>query len=126
MASPVDPAIAGKLYMFWTAQIYHDLHNSQTPDQVIGFNKAVFAALKPGGVYIVSDHAAVDGSGLSATKTLHRIDPAVIKAEVTAAGYSFDGQSPALRNADDPKTAIILDPAIRGKTDQIVCRFRKP
>lgn len=126
VASPIDPAIAGKLDMFWTAQNYHDLHNSQTPEQVIGFNKAVFAALKPGGVYIVSDHAAVDGSGLSATKTLHRIDPAVIKAEVTAAGFSFDGESPALRNADDPKTANVFDPAIRGKTDQIVYRFRKP
>ncbi len=124
--SPLDPAVAGKLDMFWTAQNYHDLHNSQTPDQVIGFNKAVFAALKPGGVYVVVDHASADGTGLTTTKTLHRIDPAVIKAEVTAAGFTFDGESAALRNPEDPKTANVFDPAIRGKTDQIVYRFKKP
>lgn len=124
--SPADPAVMGKLDMFWTAQNYHDLHNSQTPEQVIGFNKAVFAALKPGGVYIVVDHAAADGTGLTTTKTLHRIDPAAIKAEVTAAGFTFDGESSALRNPEDPKTANVFDPTIRGKTDQIVYRFKKP
>lgn len=126
VASPLDPAVLGKLDMFWTAQNYHDLHNSQTPEQVIGFNKAVFAALKPGGVYVVVDHAAADGTGLTATKTLHRIDPAAIKAEVTAAGFTFDGESAALRNPEDPKTANVFDPTIRGKTDQIVYRFKKP
>ena len=126
VASPLDPAVMGKLDMFWTAQNYHDLHNSQTPEQVIGFNKAVFAALKPGGVYVVVDHAAADGTGLTATKTLHRIDPAAIKAEVTAAGFTFDGESAALRNPEDPKTANVFDPTIRGKTDQIVYRFKKP
>jgi predicted methyltransferase len=126
VASPLDPAIAGKLDMFWTAQNYHDLHNSQTPEQVIDFNKAVFAALKPGGVYVVVDHAAADGTGLSTTKTLHRIDPAAIKAEVTAAGFTFDGESAALRNPEDPKTANVFDPTIRGKTDQVVYRFKKP
>ena len=72
------------------------------------------------------DHAAVDGSGLSATRTLHRIDPAVIKAEVTAAGFTFDGESQALRNPSDPRTAGVRDVSIRGKTDQIVYRFKKP
>ncbi len=124
--SPLDPAIAGKLDLFWTAQNYHDLHNSQTPEQILGLNKAIFAALKPGGVYVIVDHAAVDGSGLTATKTLHRIDPAAIKSEVTAAGFTFDGESPALRNPADPKTAAVFDPAIRGKTDQVVYRFKKP
>ena len=75
---------------------------------------------------MVVDHAAADGSGVSATKTLHRIDPAVIKADVTAAGFTFDGESPALRNPADPRTANVFDPAIRGKTDQVVYRFRKP
>ena len=124
--SPIDPAVAGKVDVFWTAQNYHDLHNSLPPEGVIGFNKAVFAALKPGGSYVVVDHAAADGSGLAATKTLHRIDPAVIKQEVTAAGFTFEGESSALRNAADPRTANVFDPAIRGKTDQVVYKFRKP
>lgn len=124
--SPIDPAVAGKLDMFWTAQNYHDLYNGQTPEQVLGFNKAVYAALKSGGVYVIVDHAGADGSGLTATKTLHRIDPAVIKADVTAAGFTFDGESSVLRNAGDPRTANVFDPVIRGKTDQIVYRFKKP
>jgi predicted methyltransferase len=123
---PLEPAMAGTLDLFWTAQNYHDLHNSLPPEGVIGFNKAVFAALKPGGTFVVSDHAAADGSGLAATKTLHRIDPAIIKAEVTAAGFKFDGESSALRNSADPRSANVFDPAIRGKTDQIVYRFKKP
>jgi predicted methyltransferase len=123
--SPVDPAVLGKVDVFWTAQNYHDLHNSQSAEQILGFNKAVFAALKPGGVYVVVDHAAADGSGVAATNTLHRIDPAVIKAEVTAAGFTFDGESRVLRNPADPRTANVFDPAIRGKTDQVVYRFKK-
>lgn len=125
-SSPLDPAVAGKLDVFWTAQNYHDLHNSQTAEQVIDFNRAVFAALKPGGVYVIVDHAAKAGSGLAETKTLHRIDPAVIKSEVIAVGFTFDGESQALRNPADPKTANVFDPSIRGKTDQVAYRFRKP
>ena len=126
VASPVDPSLAGKLDVAWTAQNYHDLHNGLPPEAVIGFNKAVFADLKSGGYYVVVDHAAVAGSGLGATSTLHRIDPAVVKAEVIAAGFVFDGESTALANPADPHTAIVFDPAMRGKTDQFAYRFRKP
>lgn len=126
VAAPTDPAVAGTVDVFWTAQNYHDLHNGLPPQGVIGFNKAVFAALKPGGRYVIVDHAGKDGSGLADTNTLHRIDPAVIKAEVTAAGFVFDGESDVLRNPADPRTAAVFDPAIRGKTDQIVYRFKKP
>lgn len=124
-SSPGDSAWVGKLDVAWTAQNYHDLHNDQPPEVAAGFNKAVFAALKPGGYYIVVDHAA-PGTGLGATKTLHRIDPAAVKAEVTAAGFVFDGESAALANPADTHTAIVFDPAIRHKTDQFVYRFRKP
>ena len=119
-----DPAVTG-LDLFWTAQNYHDLHNALPPEGVTGFNRAVFAALKPGGYYVVVDHAA-PATGLTATKTLHRIDPAIVKAEVTAAGFVFDGESTALANPADPHTAMVFDPAIRGKTDQFAYRFRKP
>jgi predicted methyltransferase len=123
---PLDPAMAGRLDHFWTAQNYHDLHNSMTPEAVIEFNKAVLAALKPGGTYVVIDHVALPGSGLAATRTLHRIDPDIIKAEITAAGFKFDGESQALRNPGDPRNVGVRDPSIRGETDQIVYRFKKP
>ncbi len=125
-ASPADPALAGTLDVFWTAQNYHDLHNALPPEGVIGFDKAVFAALKKGGVMVIVDHAATAGSGLAATSTLHRIDPATIKAEALAAGFVFDGESQALRNSADPHSANVFDPAIRGHTDQIAYRFKKP
>jgi len=119
-----DPAIANA-DVFWTAQNYHDLHNAPA-GTVDGLNKAVFAALKPGGYYVIVDHVALSGSGVTATNTLHRIDPAVVKAEVTAAGFTFNGESKVLANPADPHTAIVFDPAIRGKTDQFAYRFRKP
>jgi len=125
VATPADPAWLGKLDVAWTAQNYHDMHNGQTPEQVMGFNKAVFAELKSGGYYVIVDHAA-PGTGLDATKTLHRIDPATVKAEVVAAGFTFDGESSALANPADPHTAIVFDPSVRGKTDQFAYRFRKP
>ena len=119
-----DPK-AGNLDVVWTAQNYHDLHNAP-PGTIEGANKAIFAALKPGGYYVIIDHAAVAGAPADVTKTLHRIDPAVVKSEVTAAGFVFDGESKALANPADPHTALVFDPSIRGKTDQFAYRFRKP
>src|SRR5207248_11759146 len=69
---------------------------------------------------------AEEGSGLRDTATLHRIDPEAVKKEVTSAGYKFEGASAVLRNNDDPHTAKVFDPAIRGPTDQSIFRFRKP
>ena len=65
-------------------------------------------------------------SGLRDTETLHRIDPAVVKAEVTAAGFIFEGETRVLRNPADPRAANVYDAGIRGKTDQFVYKFRKP
>lgn len=113
------------LDVVWTAQNYHDLHNAP-PGSVERINKAMFAQLKPGGVYVVEDHVAAAGSGVRDTGTLHRIDPAVVKAEVIAAGFVFDGESTALANPADAHTANVFDPSVRGKTDQFVYRFRKP
>ena len=111
----------------WTSQNYHDLHDRfMGPVDVAGFNKAIYAALKPGGVYVVLDHAAAAGSALSATDILHRIDPAAVKAEVTAAGFVYEGESPVLRNPGDPKTANVFDKSVHGKTDQFILKFRKP
>jgi predicted methyltransferase len=82
--------------------------------------------LKPGGSYVIVDHAAPAGSGLQNTEDLHRIDPAAVRAEVEKAGFRFEGESKLLANPDDPKTAKIFDPAIKGKTDRFAYRFVKP
>jgi predicted methyltransferase len=111
----------------WTSQNYHDLHDKFTgPVDIAAFNKAVYAALKPGGVFIVLDHAAASGSGLRDTDTLHRIDPAVVKKEVMAAGFQFVGESKVLRNPSDPHDKLVFDKSIRGHTDQFIYKFRKP
>ena len=116
-----------KLDIVWTSQNYHDLHDDfAAPSDLAVINKAVFAALKPGGVYIVLDHSAADGSGLAATNTLHRIDAAQVKKEVEAAGFKYEGESNVLRNPADPRTANVFDASIRGHTDQFVYKFRKP
>ncbi|MBW8745449.1 MAG: class I SAM-dependent methyltransferase [Sphingomonas sp.] len=109
----------------WTSQNYHDLHNVSGLD-VIAFNKVIYASMRPGGVYVVLDHSAPAGSGLSDTNTLHRIDEATVRKEVEAAGFVFDGESKALANPADPRTTKVFDPSIRGHTDQFVLRFRKP
>jgi predicted methyltransferase len=115
------------LDLVFTSQNYHDY-----PDKFMGridpmvLNRAVFKLLKPGGVYVVIDHVAPAGSGLADTDTLHRIDPAIVKKQVTAAGFVFEGSSPLLRNPADPHTVLVFDKSIRGHTDQFVYRFRKP
>ena len=113
--------------LVFTAQNYHDY-----PDPFMGptdpatLNKAVFAALKPGGAYLVIDHVAAAGSGLRDTNTLHRIDPEIVKAQVTAAGFRFVGASRLLANPADDHTKKVFDKSIRGHTDQFVYLFRKP
>ncbi len=110
-----------------TVQNYHDLHLTPFPtDTAQKVNAEVFKSLKPGGLYVVVDHVAVAGSGLEPAMKVHRIDPAIVKAEVEAAGFKFEGESPLLKDAADPHTASVFDPAIRGKTDQFIYKFRKP
>ncbi len=111
--------------LFWTSQNYHDLHNLKDAD-VPAVDKAIFAALKPGGTFIVLDHAAAPGTGFQDTGTLHRIDPEAVKTEVEAAGFKLVAQSDLLKNPDDPHTAKVFDPSIRGKTDQFILKFSKP
>jgi predicted methyltransferase len=111
----------------WTSQNYHDLHDKFFgPVDVAAMNKAIFAALKPGGLFIVLDHAAEAGSGLRDTDTLHRIDPAQVKTEVEAAGFKFVGESKVLHYPDDNHTLKVFDAAVRGKTDQFIFKFKKP
>ena len=120
-------ALPSGLDVVFIRQNYHDLYDKfMGPADVPAFNKAVYAALKPGGVFVILDHAAVAGSGVSATETLHRIDPDRVKADMAAAGFKFDGESKVLANPDDAHDKMVFNPAIRGKTDQFLYKFRKP
>jgi predicted methyltransferase len=114
------------LDLVWTSDNYHDLQFGLSHEQIIALDKAIYAALKPGGRLVVVDHAAVAGAGWRVAGTLHRIDPAAIKADMAQAGFKLDAESGVLRNPKDPHTQVIFDPAIRGHTDQVVLRFRKP
>lgn len=110
-----------------TVQNYHDLHLKPFPADTAGkVNAEIFRSLKPGGVFLVADHVAREGSGLAAADSLHRIDPAIVRREVEAAGFRFEGESQLLDAPADPLTANVFDPAIRGRTDQFVLKFRKP
>ena len=125
---PVAGFDAGQpLDMMFTALNYHDFHADFMGDadgpQV---NAAVFRALKPGGLYVIVDHHAAPGSGLADVNRLHRIDIEQVKREVLAAGFVLDGESDLLAHPDDPRTAIVFNPAVRGRTDQFMLRFRKP
>lgn len=127
LAAPPPAEFRNTLDVVWTFENYHDFHDSfMKGADVDAFNRAVFMSLKPGGYYVVVDHAAVAGTGLSHTEDLHRIDPATIKAEVEKAGFVLDAESKVLANPADPRTAKVFDPAIRGNTDRVAYRFRKP
>ena len=126
-ADPVNSPLPSGLDAVFIRQNYHDLYDKfMGPADVPAFNKAVFAALKPGGVYVVLDHVAAKGSDLGATESLHRIDPARVKKDILAAGFKFDGESAILANPDDHHIKMVFDPSIRGHTDQFLYRFKKP
>jgi predicted methyltransferase len=127
VAPAKDFATPEPVDIVWTSQNYHDLHDPfMGPVDMADFDAAVFKSLKRGGFFVVLDHAALAGSGVRDTNTLHRIDPAAVMGEVTSAGFKFVKETTVLRNPDDPHTALVFDPSIRGHTDQFVYLFRKP
>jgi predicted methyltransferase len=84
----------------------------------------VFNALKSGGVYIVADHSSLPGTGVSETKSLHRIEDVVLRREVEAAGFRFVAEGGFLRNPQDPRTGPVFKNTI--PNDEFVFRFVKP
>jgi len=115
-----------KLDLVWTSQNYHDLYGFFGADAAAQADRAVFQALKPGGRFVVIDHVANTGTATTSPTTLHRIEPAVVKAQVLAAGFTLVATNDVLRNPADPHTAKVFDPAIRGHTDQFMMVFQKP
>lgn len=114
------------LDVVFMGQEYHDFVIPRFNVDVAKMNAQVFAALKPGGLYVILDHQAAPGAGTSVVGTLHRIEGSALRAQVEAAGFIFDGETTAVANPDDDHSLSVFDEAIRGKSDQFVYRFRKP
>jgi predicted methyltransferase len=122
----------GSLDVIFAHLEFHDLylpaaHGGTTPARPIAATLANwFAALRPGGTVVIVDHVGLPGEPATVADTLHRIDPAQVKADMQAAGFVLEGESGVLQRSDDPHTAIVFDPALRGKTDRFALRFRRP
>jgi predicted methyltransferase len=123
------PEVTQPADVLWLHLFYHDLHTALIQAKgatAAQFNRAVYARLKPGGSYVIVDHAAAAGTGTGDAQSLHRIDPASVRAEVEAAGFVLDAESTLLANKDDQHTIKPFDAAIKGRTDRIAYRFVKP
>ncbi len=126
MSAPDAIASHAPYDLIWTSQNYHDLHLTKLHLDIAALDKRLFNALKPGGVFIIVDHAAQLGSGTRDTDKMHRIDENLVKTEMKDAGFVLESESNVLRNPADTHTLLVFDPAIRGHTDQFALRFRKP
>src|SRR5205085_8662616 len=123
------PEVTQPADVLWLHLFYHDLHTALMQAKgatAAQFNRAVYERLKPGGSYVIVDHAAAAGSGTSDAPSLHRIDPESVRTEVEAAGFVFDAESSLLANKDDAHAIKVFDPSIKDKTDRFAYRFVKP
>jgi predicted methyltransferase len=134
LSSPFEnPLIGLNQYDFLIMNLdYHDVYwqNEQRkiprmePDVWL---RAIYAAMKPGATLGIIDHVANPGGDTrDVVEKLHRIDPAVLRADFERAGFVFDGDSQILRNPADDHSLNVFDAGIRGKTDRAVFRFKKP
>ncbi|QJR10200.1 hypothetical protein DSM104443_01254 [Usitatibacter rugosus] len=118
---PVPPE-AAPLDLVTLVLNYHDI--SYLPVDRDAMNRKIFAALKPGGRYVVIDHSALPGTGISAGKTLHRIEEAFVIAEIRRAGFVLDGEGSFMRNAAD--TRAESSNQATPPSDKFALRFVKP
>ncbi len=126
-AATRDFAAPAPLDLVFTVQNYHDLYGPFAAEGTgAAFDRAAFAALRPGGVYLVIDHQAATGTGLAGAGQQHRIERQAAIDAIVSAGFILDGESDLLVNPDDPLTASVFDPSIRGRTSQFMLRFRRP
>ena len=123
------PKVTQPADVLWLHLFYHDLHTKLMGAKgatAADFNRAVYQQLKPGGSYVIVDHAAAAGSGTSDAQSVHRIEPSSVRKEVEAAGFVLDAESTMLANKDDPHSIKVFDPSIKGATDRFAYRFVKP
>lgn len=119
-----DPKLPPGLDAVFMVMFYHDTVWMKVDRAAM--NRAVFAALKPGGIYGVIDHVAPRGAGLTEVNKTHRIERRVVVEEITAAGFQLAEETDLLANPDDPLTVPVSRQELRGHTNQFVLKFRKP
>ena len=132
-ALPADAYLAPGSFDFVLMHLtYHDTYWASEKYKFprmdpAAFLRTVYASVRPGGIVGVVDHIAVPGGDVRKTvDALHRIDPEVVKADFARAGFVLEAESTLLRNPNDDHSKLVFDPAIRGQTDRVVFRFRKP
>lgn len=118
---PIDVA-DGKLDLVTLMFNYHDFGFMGVDRAQL--NRAVFRALKPGGVYVVADHAGRPGTGISESGSLHRIEQTFLRGEVEAAGFRLAAEGNFLRNPNDPRDRNTPEPP--QPKDEFVLKFVKP
>ena len=101
---------------------YHD--TTYMPVDRAKMNRALFDALKPGGILVIADHSAKPGDGIGVAKSLHRIEESALRREIEAAGFRLVAEGQFLRHAEDPRDAIVFRPKV--PVDEFVLRFEKP
>lgn len=129
LGAPNLPKNSADLVIF--NENYHDLYVDHSKRGIADIEprqwlKALYGAVKPGGVVGVIDHVANPGDTRATANALHRIDPNTLKSDFESAGFVFAGSSDILRNKADDHTLKVFDPKVRGMTDRVVLKFRKP
>ncbi len=119
---PVLPEVQGQLDLVTLMFNYHDFGYLGVDRAQV--NRAVFRALKPGGMYVIADHSGRPGTGISEAGTLHRVEEAFLVREVEAAGFRLDSEGNFLRNKNDPRDRNTPQPPM--PKDEFVLRFVKP
>ena len=120
---PAPPEVAANALDLVTLMFnYHDL--GYLGVDRARMNRAAFAALKPGGMYVVADHSGRPGTGISEGGTLHRVEEALVRREIEAAGFRLAEEGQFLRNPADPRDRNTPDPPM--PKDEFVLKFVKP
>lgn len=135
LVSPVSAILEGydsELDAVFMMLIYHDQawqqEGVEMPDRAdrIAMNRSIFNALRPGGVFLVVDHRAEEGTGDTVVGDYHRIEEAFVREEIESVGFELADQSDILSNPEDPRTISVFDASIRGNTDRFALLYRKP
>ncbi|MCA1653348.1 MAG: class I SAM-dependent methyltransferase [Sphingomicrobium sp.] len=133
LTSPFEaPDLPSRAFDFMLINLdYHDTYWQSEKNGIVRQDPGAWltrirAAMKPGGIVGVVDHVGPAGDTRAIVEKLHRIDPAVVRADFRRAGFVLDGTSDLLRNPADDHSLLVFDPTIRGKTDRFVYRFKKP
>src|SRR5690606_8924023 len=128
-----DPRIGIGAHDFMIMNLdYHDVYWENAERKIPRMDpdswlRQLYEAMQPGAVVGIIDHAANPGGDTrEVVEKLHRIDPAVVRADFERAGFVLEAESDLLRNPDDDRTVNVFDDKIRGRTDRFVFKFRKP